>query len=238
MQAVVDIVFLMDATGSMANCIRKLNENVMLFFKSLTEKIGNTLPPVKDWRAKVVGFRDYECDGAADWLVDNPFTRDICELQRQLDALETTGGGDAPESLLDAMYTVISAPKSERGAEDPWMWRERHEAKRAVVIFTDAPFKPVMVAPACRNGTVEDVMNLCMQERILLTVVAPTSKLAGYECFEYLDTIRFANYLPIPPGSSDGDFLLDKFLDDRSGLQGVIRSIARTISTTEVADGM
>ena len=210
----------------------------MLFFKSLTEKIGNTIPVVKDWRAKVVGFRDYEYDGAADWLVDNPFTRDIGELQRQLDALEATGGGDAPESLLDAMYTVISAPKSERGAEDPWMWRERHEAKRAVVIFTDAPFKPVMVAPPCRNGTVEDVMNLCMQERILLTVVAPSSEQPEYACFEYLESIRKARYIPIPPGSHNDDSPLDRFLDDGDALQGVIQAIAKTIPTTEVAEGM
>ena len=227
MQAVVDIVFLMDATGSMDTCIQKLKENIMLFFKSLTEKIGNTIPIVKDWRAKVVGFRDYEYDGAVDWLVDNPFTRDIGELQRQLDALEATGGGDAPESLLDAMYTVISAPKSERGAEDPWMWRERNEAKRALVIFTDAPFKPIMVVPAYHKGSVEDVKNLCMQERILLTVVAPSSEQPGYECFDGLGETRKANYIPIPPPLSNGDSSLDRLLDN---FQNVIQSIAKRIS--------
>lgn len=226
-QAVVDIVFLMDATGSMADCIQKLKENVMLFFRALTERSGSNIPPVTNWRAKVVGFRDYEADGAADWFVDNPFTRDIGELERQFDSLEAIGGGDVPESLLDAMYTVISAPKSERGAEDPWMWRERHEAKRAVVIFTDAPFKPVMVAPACRNGTVEDVMNLCMQERILLTVVAPSSEQPEYECFDCLGDIRKANYIPIPPALSNGDSPLGRLLDN---FQDVIQFIAKRIS--------
>ena len=230
MQAVVDIVFLMDATGSMADCIQKLKENVMLFFKILTENTGNSLPPVKDWRAKVVGFRDYEEDGAADWLVDNPFTRNIGELERQFDSLEAIGGGDVPESLLDAMYTVISAPKSERGAEDPRMWRDRHEAKRALIIFTDAPFKPVMNAPACKGGTFDDVKELCIQERILLTVVAPSSERPEYECFEYLDCIRKAHYIPIPPDPLNGSSPLDRFLDDRDALQCMIQTIARTIS--------
>lgn len=234
-KGVVDIVFLIDATGSMANCIQKLKENVMLFFKSLTEKSGNSIPPVKDWRAKIVGFRDYEADGAADWFVDNPFTRDVGELQRQLDGLVATGGGDIPESLLDAMHAVISAPKSESGVEDPGMWRERHEAARGLIVFTDAPFKPVMVAPGCNNGTVNDITNLCVQEKILLTVVAPTSKLPGYECFDYLAGIRSANYLKIPPGSSEDDSLLDKFLDDKTQLQETIRVIAKTLSKTATA---
>ncbi len=231
-KGVADIVFLMDATGSMANCIQKLKENVMLFFKSFTEKGGNSIPPIKDWRAKIVGFRDYAADGSNDWLVDNPFTRDVGELQRQLDALEAKGGGDIPESLLDAMYTVISAPKSDRGVEDPGMWRERHDAARALIVFTDAPYKPVMVAPGCNNGRIDDVRNLCVQEKILLTVIAPTSELPGYECFDPLGAINKANYVPIPPGSASDDSLLDKFLDNKTALQAVIQSMAKTLSKT------
>lgn len=227
MQAVVDIVFLMDATGSMSGCIQRLKDNTMLFFRALAERSGSNIPPLKDWRAKVVGFRDYEYDGATDWFVDNPFTRDIGELERQLDSLEAIGGGDAPESLLDAMYTVMSAPKSERGIEAPWMWRERHEAKRAVVIFTDAPFKPVMVAPGCCGGTIDDVRNICVQERIQLTVVAPSSEQPEYECFDCLGDIRKANYIPIPPALSTGDSSLDRLLDN---FQNVIQSIAKRIS--------
>ena len=61
-KGVADIVFLMDATGSMGNCIQRLKDNVMVFFRSLTEKVAgaNSVVPIKDWRAKVVGFRDYE----------------------------------------------------------------------------------------------------------------------------------------------------------------------------------
>ncbi|MBQ3097624.1 MAG: hypothetical protein IJC66_05655, partial [Kiritimatiellae bacterium] len=157
---------------------------------------------------------------------------DASKAVGQLDDLVATGGGDLPESLLDAMHAVISAPKSDRGVEDPGMWRERHEAARALIVFTDAPYKPVMVAPGCRNGNWEDIRNLCVQEKILLTLVAPTSELPGYEGFDFLGGINKANYLPIPPGSSGDDSMLDKFLNNKETLQKAIQAIAKTLSKT------
>ena len=234
-KGVADIVFLMDATGSMGNCIQRLKDNVMVFFRSLTEKVAgaNSVVPIKDWRAKVVGFRDYEEDGAADWLVDNSFTRDVGELQRQLDALEAVGGGDAPESLLDAIYAVASMPKSGKAMEDPAMWRHRNDAARAVIVFTDAPYKPTMRAPGCAGGTIDDVKNVCVQDRILLSVVAPKDPPGhnfGYdECFEYLDGIRYAKWLPVIPGTT-GESPIDEFMNDTSTLQEIIRTIAKTVT--------
>ena len=161
-KGITDIVFLMDATSDMMNCIQKVKENLVPFFEAFTEVVGANHIVNRDWRAKVVGFRDFEADGADDWFVDNFFTRDIKELQRQFDALEARGGGDHAESLLDAIYTVADAPKSAPGTEDPGMWRDRQEAVRAVIVFTDAPFKPVMAAPGCRGGTIDDVRNICI----------------------------------------------------------------------------
>lgn len=67
-----DIVFLIDASGSMGNCIDRLRENIMMFFRKLTESDIDVRgsPLVGDWRAKVVGFRDVEVDGDK-WLEDN-----------------------------------------------------------------------------------------------------------------------------------------------------------------------
>ena len=78
-RGVVDIVFLMDATGSMGKCIDALKMNLQNFFNTMTSTEGNG-SPVKDWRAKVVGFRDYEEDGPADWLDNNP----VVDLPRQI----------------------------------------------------------------------------------------------------------------------------------------------------------
>ena len=234
-KGVVDIVFLMDATGSMANCIDKLKQNAMLFFKSLTEvdESVQKLPPVKDWRAKVVGFRDVDVDGDS-WFEDNAFTRDVSEIERQLGALKADGGGDLPESLLDAIYKVADAPKSAKGVEEPNAWRYRSDAARAVVAFTDAPFKPTMSAPGVAGGGLVEVRNLCVSNRILLTVVAPNG-IPGAECFPQLQGIRYANWVDVPAGT-EGESPLDEFLNNKQKLSKTIEVIAKTITKTlEVA---
>ena len=229
-KGVVDIVFLMDATGSMGNCIDKLKKNVMLFFRSLTEMDPEkqTIPPVKDWRAKVVGFRDVDADGVR-WLEDNDFTRSVAEIERQLGALVATGGGDEPESLLDAIYKVADAQKTPRGVEEPKSWRDRHDAARAIVAFTDATFKPRMTAPGIAGGDIQSLRNLCVQERILLTVVAPRG-IPGDECFEGIGAIRYANWVDVPAGS--GGSPIDEFMNNGNALNETIARIAKTITKT------
>jgi hypothetical protein len=56
-KGVADIVFLVDITGSMAPCIDALRANIEIFIDSLSK--GNA-PPIRDWRGKVVGYRDVE----------------------------------------------------------------------------------------------------------------------------------------------------------------------------------
>src|SRR4051812_37123874 len=111
-KGVVDIVFLLDITGSMQPCIDALKEHIKVFIRSLTTKDANNSNPVRDWRAKAVGYRDAEVD--SDWYVDNPFVRDPVQLTAQLAALEAKGGGDEPETLLDALYKVSTMGQSDK----------------------------------------------------------------------------------------------------------------------------
>src|SRR3954463_13116676 len=118
-KGVADIVFVVDISGSMSPCIDALRRNIEAFIDSLNKGDANNAAPVKDWRGKVVGYRDLEhaeTDGLP-WLVDNPFVRDAVALKAQLAGLRAAGGGDEPESLLDALYTVASMPASPKGAQ-------------------------------------------------------------------------------------------------------------------------
>ena len=63
-KGVVDIVFLMDATASMTDCIDALKQNVSTFVDSMCDTT-NQENPVRDWRAKVVGYRDFIDDPAS-----------------------------------------------------------------------------------------------------------------------------------------------------------------------------
>ena len=115
-KGVADIVFVVDVSGSMSPCIDALRKNIEAFIDSLSQGDANNAAPVRDWRGKVVGYRDIEAaevEGLP-WIVDNPFVRDAGTLKAQLATLQAGGGGDEPESLLDALYKVASMEASPR----------------------------------------------------------------------------------------------------------------------------
>src|SRR5918998_406883 len=109
-KGVADIVFVVDVSGSMAPCIDALRKNIEAFIDSLSQGGPNNAAPVRDWRAKVVGYHDIEAaqSEGLPWIVDNPFVRDTGTLKAQLSALQAAGGGDEPESLLDALFKIAS----------------------------------------------------------------------------------------------------------------------------------
>src|SRR5688500_7523895 len=59
-KGVADIVFLVDVSGSMSTCIDALRKNIEMFIDSLSHGDANNAAPVKDWRGKVVGYRDLD----------------------------------------------------------------------------------------------------------------------------------------------------------------------------------
>src|SRR6187402_482216 len=125
-KGVADLVFVVDVTGSMAPCIDALRKNIEAFIDSLSQGDGQNVAPVRDWRGKVVGYRDIESaeSEGLQWFEDNPFVRDVAALKAQLGALKASGGGDEPESLLDTLFKVASMPAVAKGAqsEDPTKW--------------------------------------------------------------------------------------------------------------------
>lgn len=172
---VADIVFLIDVTGSMGPCINALRDNIGTFIDMMTDTTGNG-SPVTDWRARVVGYRDYPYDNGTSygWLVDNAFTRDAAVLRSQLAALEPKGGGPGqegiPESLLDAMMVVATAGTIDLQAgetdENTSKWRQEGTAARIVIIFTDATYHPTMSIPGYEGAGVRDLYNVYRQEHI------------------------------------------------------------------------
>lgn len=158
----------MDVTGSMQPCIDAVKDSVSMFIGSMVVADANNSAPIKDWRLKVVGYRDHERDGDA-WFVDNPFVKDVAAVRAQLAALQATGGGDEPESLLDALFKVATMPEAGvQDGDDPTRWRPQGAARRAVIFFTDATFKPVMSLPEARGGQVADVLNRISSASIIL----------------------------------------------------------------------
>jgi len=78
-KGVADVVFLIDVSGSMSPIIDALRKNIEAFVDSLSTGDANNAPPVRDWRGKVVGYRDV--DVSNDLHVTEVFA-DLAELDR------------------------------------------------------------------------------------------------------------------------------------------------------------
>lgn len=122
----VDIVFAIDATGSMSNEINAVKDNVAAFSEKL---IASGL----DIRFGIIEYRDiadgektvvHEKDGTH-WLTD------IDSVVEVLEGIEATGGGDTPETVLDALGYVA----------DPDLSKWRSDAYRFCFVLTDAGIK-------------------------------------------------------------------------------------------------
>lgn len=127
MKGVADIVFCFDCTYSMSEIIESVKNNVDKLidgFETLTDL---------DWRARAMGYRDFEVD--EEYLInDKPFVdNDVVALKAQIASIEAKEytGGDDPESTLDAIW--YAACKSD--------WRSN--CHKIVVVFTDEASKGV-----------------------------------------------------------------------------------------------
>jgi hypothetical protein len=228
-KGVADIVFLIDISGSMAPCIDALRRNIEAFIDSLSHGDANNAAPVRDWRGKVVGYRDLEADQAAGlpWLVDNDFVRDAAALKAQLGTLQANGGGDEPESLLDALYKVASMEAAPKGSqvEEPTKWRYRSDAARVVIVFTDASFKETMSIPEAKGGSLQDVANVVMANRIILSLFAP-----NFEGYDRLSQIDKSEWEVVEYEGLNAQEALQKFTSDPVNFRNTLKQLAASVS--------
>jgi len=225
-RGVADIVFVVDVTGSMQPCIDALRENIKVFIDTLASTDANNGSPVKDWRGRVVGYRDVKADGERDWIIDNPFVRDPAALKAQLASLEARGGGDEPESLLDALYRVAKCEDSAKGEpESDRKWRYRGAAARVVVVFTDATYHPMMSIPEAAGGTGADAKNAMIQTKIRLSVFAPE-----LPCYDELTDLPLSEFMLIPLNGATPIAALEAFTRDKANFKSTLQQLAKSVS--------
>lgn len=228
-KGVADIVFMVDSSGSMAPCIDALRSNIEAFIDSLSKGEANNAPPIRDWRGKVVGYRDVEAaqSEGIPWIEDAPFVRDTNELKAQLAALKAEGGGDEPESLLDALFKAASMEATPKGSqtEDPNKWRYRSDAARVIIVFTDASFKETMSIQEAKGGSLQDVANVIMANRIILSLFAPNFE--GYDRLSQIDKSEWevVEYEGLSPQEA-----LKKFTSDPVSFRTTLKQLAASVS--------
>jgi len=104
----LDVLFLIDSTGSMGDEIEQLKENIL----SISAQIA-ALPSRPDVRFGMVTYRDLD-DQYVTQVTD--FTRNVQGFQQALMNVYAAGGGDDPESLNQALYEAVNSV-SWRGGE-------------------------------------------------------------------------------------------------------------------------
>lgn len=227
----VDIVFLIDARGGMQPCIDALKNNIGLFFGKFEEFGPKSEKPRHNWRARVIGYRDVEADGAG-WYDGNPFVRGVPAVEAQLDSLQATGGGDGADSLLDALYKVAKFGNTGKDGqeESPEMWRDHRQARRCVIVFTDAPFHETTTLPEAPGLAWVDIAGIAMQERLHIFLFAPEM-----DCHDNLACIDRCEYMAIPfdPGvPGDAGMRFRAFVTGTAAPGNWLVRLARDINCT------
>jgi hypothetical protein len=140
----VDIVFCIDVTGSMTPVIDAVKNNVRSFHDLLRSAMAEKSKSISQLRVRVIAFRDF-ADNASDAIEMTDFLmlpEQGSEFEMFVRKLRANGGGDEPESGLEALAVAISSPW-ERGLD-----RRRH----VIAMFTDASAHP-LGDPAARRAS-------------------------------------------------------------------------------------
>ena len=156
----VDVVFAIDATGSMKDDIEKLR-------KDWIPRLIAALKDYNDIRLGLLLYRDY---------VDNfryksipvkffDFTDDLAKFERNLNGfiIKGTEGGDIPEAVYEALY----------GSIEFYQWRP--DAQKKIILIGDA--EPHPSPRGTKKYTKELVMKLSSEKKIQIeAIITPDEK--------------------------------------------------------------
>jgi hypothetical protein len=131
----VDLVLCIDQTGSMGSIIERVKKEALNFQKDIFSRMDEMGKRVDKMRVKVIGFRDYYYDDCepmieSDFLV---LPDDNTKFEDFVNNLDAIGGGDDPESGLEALAKAIRSPWKPDGDKN----------RQVIVIWTDTGVHPL-----------------------------------------------------------------------------------------------
>jgi hypothetical protein len=131
----VDIVFCVDVTGSMTPILDQVKANALRFYSDVQSNLTSKGKTIDNLRVRVVAFRDIVADGEAA-LQESPFFElpaDEKGFSGFVNGLVAEGGGDEPESGLEAVALAMTSPWTTRG----------DRRRQVIVVWTDQPAHPL-----------------------------------------------------------------------------------------------
>ncbi|CAF0920593.1 unnamed protein product [Adineta steineri] len=118
--SILDLVFVMDCTGSMGNYIASATQNI----RSIVEQIVTS--EKSDIHLALVEYRDHPPQDTTFITRVHDFTSKVKEMRGWLEQCNAEGGGDVPEAVADALHDVLKLS-----------WRP--EATKICILISDAP---------------------------------------------------------------------------------------------------
>lgn len=140
----VDVVFVVDATGSMGALLSTVKDMIPKFYKMVEKALNEKNKRVDNLRVKVIFFRDffeYESDNCAPLMQTAFYTLSgdgndqSAELSRQIASITDCGGGDIPEDGLEALAAAMKSDWCQK--------KSGHKRRHIIVVFSDAPTHPI-----------------------------------------------------------------------------------------------
>jgi hypothetical protein len=167
MSTQADIVFCVDATASMQPCISRVKDGLRIFAENLQSSAN------VDFRLRLIAFRDRHDPTCGQSWIETDFMTSVNEFYQSLESIIAQGGGDNPESTLDALYLALHSK-----------WRSDRTHK-TIVLLTDDDTHPT-IHPSTYSGRDNDIFRIIQDfqtmNNIMLFMVAP--KFPIYELIE------------------------------------------------------
>lgn len=125
----VDFVFVIDATNGMTTLIETIEKGVHTFYENIIKALDQRHRALQKLRVKVIWFRDFYFDGQYAYGESQFFElpEENEEFRKFVASIRAAGGGDDPESALEALTLAMRSDFTQAGD------RRRH----IIVLFTD-----------------------------------------------------------------------------------------------------
>ncbi len=138
LEGMLDVVFVIDMTGSMADDIEMIKLFSTRIIGTLTDHCGENNISLQ---IGLVTYGDHVADAQAGWLQAWPMRENGETIREAIESIEVSGGGDYAEDQYAALMCAMDARPDGQGNEVAMGWREG-AAKITIPMCDGPPHEP------------------------------------------------------------------------------------------------
>jgi Mg-chelatase subunit ChlD len=194
----VEVVFVLDTTGSMADLIEGAKRKIWSIASAVVET-----NPEADIAMALVAYRDRGDDYV---LQTTPLSEDIQGLYGKLIKLQADGGGDTPESVNEALDKAVSGIQ----------WSDGENVKRIVFLVGDAP--PHM--DYRQEKQYPKILAEAVNREIVVNAVQAGDMAETTPVWKEIAQYGHGRFIPIPQSGGEIIVIVTPYDDDIVELQG------------------